>query len=873
VKPIHSFSFPLTAARAWLVAACLAVSGLAAQTWEPGSTHYGPTGRTWIEFRVGTMPLILSVPHGGSTTTSLIPNRTWGTTTTDSFTRELAQAISDEIFARSGQRPHMVICNLARTKLDANREIVEAAQGNSYAEAAWESYHGFMRIARQEVTRNHGSGFMVDVHGHGHEILRLELGYTLSTSEINASDSLLDLTDYIRKSSVRTLAFGSPLSHSQLLRGPSAFGTLIANEGVPAVPSQQDPSPGSDPYFAGGYITDTHTSVSDAGMICGFQLESHRIGVRDTVANRAAFAIRFANAMHDYFGIHYGVDLGLRPQVRLEWVSNRVREGNTARLRLHRAGDRRAALTATLQLSGTATAGADYTAPAGTVNLPAGAEFVDVTIPLLTDALAEGTETLVAGLLLPAGARLLGPTTATLYVEDANTAQVWVEAVEPVVTAGGQARFRVRRSDTSGSLTVGLAAGGTARPGWDHADGWPPATVTFATGQGTVELTTATPAESRLRADRTLSLTVAAGPNHRVGLPGTATATLVTPIAATTGPIFHLGGQAADQSAKDLARPSRRINPIPDVATGPQPGGTTRQPHWSFDGASSILYVPPFAAAPEGTFSVSVRFRLPAVSGSASRSLFSWGPFDQTESVHVYILDNNRQLRTVFSDDPGQATSAILDAGNTFADNQWHHYALVVTPGQPARVYVDGVQRATLNRGGLPMATPQFMWIGWREGSTGNRFWTGQVADLRWYHRALSATEVQDLAADRPGWSGWAQDRGLNPALTPGATDALGQPLHALYALGGEPNQPSMLPRAGVGTNGEPVFRWLERADLSGLQVTPERLLPGGFGPPGPGFTESQQTIEMRGETWRERTLTGPPGTPADSLRLRVQTP
>lgn len=860
----------------------LGASRLCAQTWEPGSNHFGPTGRTWIEYRVGDLPIILSAPHGGEDrpSNSILPDRTGNVTTVrDSNTTELADEIAAEIFRRSGRRAHQVMSHLHRIKLDPNREIGEAALGNANAEAAWHYYHDSLEVARQEVIKAHGRGFLIDIHGHGHAIQRLELGYDLTTSEINLTDAQLDTPYRLTRSSVRTLASATPTLLSQLLRGPNAFGTMLMDAGYDSVPSAQIPRPNGDDYFSGGYITETHTSRADAGPICGFQLECHSTGVRNTSTNRRNFAIAFVDVLHDFLRIHYQYDLGCRPQVRLEVIPERVAEGTPAKIRLHRQGDRRASMTVQPVLSGTATAGADFFSPAASVILPAGANFVDVNLATIADGLAEGTETLVFGLALPAGAEMVGEAEVTVLLEDLQTVQVWVEAVEPVVAPGGTARFQLRRTASTGSLTVGLAAAGTARAGWDYPSDWPPATVTWAAGQTLVELAAPLVADGRRRPDRSLSLTVGGGPNHRVGVPGAATVTVVDPVGTEAGPVLHLGGAADADAAADLAVPGRRLGLQPNGAMGPVPGGTVARPHWSFDGqkdqpndiANDAIFVPPMAAAPEGAFSISLRFRTPTLSGNGSRSLLAFGAIDQPESVHILMVESNRQLRTAFRDSNDSTSATALDAGTGFANNAWHHYALVVQPGQPARVFVNGVERNTSSRGGDPMPTPQVMWLGWRDGSTTNRHWMGQLADVRWYHRALAVDEVAALAADRPDWALWARARQLDPVSQVAMRDSLGQPLYAHYALGGLPDRPGRLPSAEILTNGDRVFRWAERANVPGLVVTPERLQAGGFGPVGSSLTETVETFETVDEVWRERTLRAPAGTGAEVIRLRVQ--
>ena len=55
----------------------------------------------------------------------------------DLFTLEIANRVSEKLFTLTGLRPHMIINNLHRKKLDPNREKGEGAVGVEEAETAW----------------------------------------------------------------------------------------------------------------------------------------------------------------------------------------------------------------------------------------------------------------------------------------------------------------------------------------------------------------------------------------------------------------------------------------------------------------------------------------------------------------------------------------------------------------------------------------------------------------------------------------------------------------------------------------------------------------------------------------------------------------
>ncbi len=276
------------------------------QIYIPGELYYGRN--EYIAYYAGDLPVIFSAGHGGFLTPDEIPDRTYGTTVTDANTIETSMAIRDAVYHYTGYYPHLIISRLKRTKLDPNRDIVEGAQGNEWAEQAWQEYHGFIESAKDSVTAKYGKGFYIDIHGHGHSIQRLELGYLLSGTILQNSDSILNSQAYIDMSSVRALADDSPVTFSDLLRGPKSIGTLFEDRGIPAVPSTNQPDPGIDnPFFSGGYSTIHHGS-RDNGTISGVQLEANYTGIRDNSGNRENFAEVLTEILDIYFQEHFEWD-------------------------------------------------------------------------------------------------------------------------------------------------------------------------------------------------------------------------------------------------------------------------------------------------------------------------------------------------------------------------------------------------------------------------------------------------------------------------------------------------------------------------------------------------------------------------------------
>jgi hypothetical protein len=273
-----------------------------------GAQYFG--AKQYVELIPGELPIIISAPHGGGLRPDGIPDRTGNVTTArDINTQELAHDIAAALRARTGQSPTLVIMRLHRLKIDANREIVEAAQGNEEMERAWYEYHGYIEAARAALVAAQRPGFYIDLHGHGHPIDRIEWGYLLGSADLARSDNALNASDMVQKSSVRALAALSGAPHAQIIRGPNSLGALLEARGYPSVPSPLAPDPGGAPYFSGGYNTSRHSS-RDGSLISGVQLEAHRPGLRDTPENRQRFAGEFADALGAYFDTWYGMSLG-----------------------------------------------------------------------------------------------------------------------------------------------------------------------------------------------------------------------------------------------------------------------------------------------------------------------------------------------------------------------------------------------------------------------------------------------------------------------------------------------------------------------------------------------------------------------------------
>ena len=282
-------------------------------TYTPGE-YYGEV-LGYVEYLAGNTPVIITVPHDGTLSPSSIADRTYGTMVRDLNTRKVAERFAYFFVQNSGGLyPHIVYSNLHRRKLDPNRDITEGAQGDLGAIQAYNAYHKFIQTAVDTVEAYFDSGLLLDMHGHGHDIQRIELGYLLSSDDLGQGNVSINSPEYAEKSSITQMASLTPATFSELLRGPTSFGGLIVTKSYSyeddvytfdAVPSSTTANPGTDPYFNGGYTTATYS----VGKINVIQIEANYDRTRDTARGYGALAAVLEQTVKEFYQEHTGTPI------------------------------------------------------------------------------------------------------------------------------------------------------------------------------------------------------------------------------------------------------------------------------------------------------------------------------------------------------------------------------------------------------------------------------------------------------------------------------------------------------------------------------------------------------------------------------------
>jgi N-formylglutamate amidohydrolase len=119
----------------------------------------------------GTLPVIVSAPHGGRSKVPGVSERTGKGVAnfyaiSDSNTLELTEVFAAELEKQLGAKPWLVVARFDRKYIDANRPP-EGAYETDKAKPYYDAYHDALTAACKAVKKEFGCGILLDVHGQG----------------------------------------------------------------------------------------------------------------------------------------------------------------------------------------------------------------------------------------------------------------------------------------------------------------------------------------------------------------------------------------------------------------------------------------------------------------------------------------------------------------------------------------------------------------------------------------------------------------------------------------------------------------------------------------------------------------------------------
>jgi N-formylglutamate amidohydrolase len=128
-----------------------------------------PKPEDFVTVQKGTLPIIISAPHGGKKPVPDVPERvgkglTNFHTMRDENTAELTEKLVAELEKSLDGKPWVVIARFERKYLDVNRSREEGYESEK-AKPYYDAYHDPLAAACKAVKEKFGRGILLDIHG------------------------------------------------------------------------------------------------------------------------------------------------------------------------------------------------------------------------------------------------------------------------------------------------------------------------------------------------------------------------------------------------------------------------------------------------------------------------------------------------------------------------------------------------------------------------------------------------------------------------------------------------------------------------------------------------------------------------------------
>ncbi len=282
---------------------------------------------------------------------------------------------------------------------------------------------------------------------------------------------------------------------------------------------------GTDYYALPGQITIPIGATSAAVMITPYDDDIGETDPESVTFNLTTYnnAYQLGTAFSATVNIADNDD---KPLVNVRAGTAPAEPGTAGTFIIRSTGSATGNITVNYTLSGTATVGADYTAPSGSVTLSAnGSVETTVTIPILNDAVAEPTETIILHITPGATYKVLNDGSATLRLKDEDAGDrvmvsAWNDGMVEATTAD-TGKFYFSRGGTTGDLVVSYIVSGTATNGTDYdlLSG----TITIPDTATGADLIVSPINDTVLEGAETVTVTVVAGIGYDADLPASAT--------------------------------------------------------------------------------------------------------------------------------------------------------------------------------------------------------------------------------------------------------------------------------------------------------------------------------------------------------------
>ena len=249
------------------------------------------TPEDFIFTQRGTLPIILTAPHGGQLKIPGLPSRReqceknrydYIVCGRDEYTEEIAMGLMVRLEDLLGRKPYVVIARFHREFIDANRKETNAFNSPT-AKPYYRAYHDSIRTFIAEVREKHsGHGILIDVHGRCRSPKRSEDPETI----YRGTGEGVGISRLLRRHGL------------QALTGPSSIFGKLKDSGYSVAPALTAPT-NAEKILQGGHTIYAYGSHTPNG-IDAIQVE---VGwnIRKDSSRREKFTEELADAIAVFY--------------------------------------------------------------------------------------------------------------------------------------------------------------------------------------------------------------------------------------------------------------------------------------------------------------------------------------------------------------------------------------------------------------------------------------------------------------------------------------------------------------------------------------------------------------------------------------------
>jgi len=248
----------------------------------------------FINFTKGTIPILITAPHGGSEQPIGVETRIGtdmaGNTVEsfnivkDSWTKDIAEDIQTKYIKNYGGIPYIVTAKFHRKYIDANRPEHQAFESEA-ARIHYENYHNKITEYIKDIKHKFGQGMLLDIHGQAQKPSEIIRGTRNGISVKNLVSN----------------------SGWDAIVGNNGFFGLLEDQGFSVEPSNSEVPTSTTPTPEGSLSGGTTVKFNGSHNIVGLDAIQFEIGsdIRFSESLRNTFTDNMSDNINSFMSYHY----------------------------------------------------------------------------------------------------------------------------------------------------------------------------------------------------------------------------------------------------------------------------------------------------------------------------------------------------------------------------------------------------------------------------------------------------------------------------------------------------------------------------------------------------------------------------------------